>query len=88
MERRYSVLDEKTELEIQKLASTFFSEEEIMEILEVKELTSDMKRAIRKYKLKSEADTRAAVFEQALAGSSPAQTLAIKIIEADKRKEY
>jgi len=87
-ERRYSVLDEKMIEEIEKLASCFFSDDEILEILELKEMTPDIKKIIRRSKLKSEADTRAAVFEQAQAGSSPAQTLAIKIIETDKRKDY
>jgi hypothetical protein len=88
MERRYSVPDEQMILEIEKLASCFFSDAEILEILELKEMTPEIKKIIRRSKLKSEAETRAAVFEQAMAGSSPAQTLAIKMIEGDKRKDY
>lgn len=82
------MLDDKLIAEIEKLASCFFSDEEIMEILEISTLTPEMKKAIRRSKLKSEADTRASIFESAQAGSSPAQTLAVKLIEQDKRINY
>ncbi len=74
--------------EIEKLASCFFSEEEILTIIEVKECTPEISKAIVKGKLKSEAEMRLAIFSLAKAGSSPAQNLAVKMMEADKRKNY
>lgn len=74
--------------EIEELAGCFFSEEEILEILELPEMSPEGKRAIRKGSLASEALLRKSIMALANAGSSPAQTIAIKMLESFKRKNY
>ncbi len=82
------MLSEEQLMEVEKWAGCFFSVEEILEIMEVPECTPQIAAAIRRGKLKSEAATRLSIFELAQSGSAPAQTLAVKMIEADKRKDY
>lgn len=79
--------DEQLE-EVRELAGCFFSEEEIKEIMELDRTCPEFKKACRTGYLKSEAELRKSIFQLANNGSSPAQTLAIKMIEAHKRKEY
>jgi hypothetical protein len=74
--------------EIEELAGCFFSEEEILEILELPEMSAEGKRAIRKGSLASEAKLRKSIIDLAAAGSSPAQTIAVKLMESFKRKTY
>jgi hypothetical protein len=82
------VLSEELIKEIEELAGCFFSIEEILEILEIRECTPEIAKVIRRGKLKSEAATRLSIFSLAQSGSGPAQTLAVKMIEEDKRKDY
>lgn len=74
--------------EIEALAGCFFTEEEILEITGLEISNNEIQRAIRKGQLKQEAALRKSIIELAVAGSSPAQTLAFKMLESVKRKEY
>jgi hypothetical protein len=51
-------------------------------------MSPEGKRAIRKGSLASEALLRKSIMALANAGSSPAQTIAIKMLESFKRKNY
>lgn len=83
--------------ELEDLAAVWFTIEEIATILQVDKLdlsthifrtpASEASKAFNRGRLRSEAETRAAVFKAAADGSSPAQTLALKIIADTKLKE-
>jgi hypothetical protein len=66
----------------------FFTEEEILEIMEIEKTSPELKRAIRKGSLLAESKIRKSVLKLAQDGSGPAQTVAIKLIDNLKRKEY
>ncbi|AWW31840.1 hypothetical protein DN752_17825 [Echinicola strongylocentroti] len=74
--------------EVEELAGCFFTEEEILEIIGLETANQAIRRAIRKGLLKQEAALRKSIIDLAVAGSSPAQTLAFKMLESVKRKEY
>lgn len=74
--------------EAKELAGCFFSEEEIMEIMELDKVGPEFQAACRIGYLKSEAELRKSIFELARNGSSPAQTLAMKLLESHKRKNF
>jgi hypothetical protein len=72
----------------QEFGELFFTEEEILEIMEIDKTSHELKRAIRKGTLLAEAKIRKSVLKLAQDGSGPAQTVAIKLIDNLKRKEY
>ena len=74
--------------EIEELASCFFTQEEIQEVTGIQEVCKDFKKAMRKGHLQSEYKLRKSIIDLAHDGSSPAQTLAVKMLEALKRKEF
>lgn len=74
--------------EAKELARLFFTDEEIMEILEVSCLSPKIERAIRASRLLSEAKIRKSIVDLANNGSSVAQAYAVKMIESLKRKSY
>lgn len=74
--------------EAKELARLFFTDEEIMEILEVSSLSPRIERAIRASRLLSEAKIRKSIVDLANNGSSVAQAYAVKMIESLKRKSY
>lgn len=74
--------------EAKELGRLFFSDEEIMEILEITHLSPKLERAIRGSRLLSEAKIRKSIVDLANNGSSVAQTYAVKMIESLKRKNY
>lgn len=76
--------------EVEKWASAFYSAEDVATIMQLHEIdflnayndkTSDVYKAFRRARLKMAGEVRIAVFNQAKAGSGPAQTLAMKIIQ-------
>lgn len=85
MERRYSVLSEEDLEEIEKMAGLFFTEEEVEEITGTNQQSEGWKRAFRKGSLKAEADLRTAIISLANDGSGPAQSMAMKMLERQKR---
>ena len=79
--------------EVETYASLMFSKEEIAVILEVdpaelavlvQDQDNPVFRAFRRGRLKREAEVRKGIFDLAQNGSSPAQTMAIKLIENAK----
>ena len=82
------MLSDEQKEELQELAGLFFSDEEIMEILEKLELTGEERKQIKIGRMKSEAELRSAIMVQAKAGSSPAQGMAMKFLESFKNKNY
>jgi hypothetical protein len=74
--------------EIEELASLFFSSEEIREITGLNPEDPQFKKAYRRGSLKSEAEIRKSIIQLAKDGSSPAQTLAWKMVESTKREEF
>lgn len=74
--------------EAKELARLFFTDEEIIEILEVSSLSPKIERAIRASRLLSEAKIRKSIVDLANNGSSVAQAYAVKMIESLKRKSY
>lgn len=72
----------------QEMGELFFSDEEILEIMEMKEVTPELRKAIRKGALLQEAKIRKSILKLAQDGSGPAQTVALKMIDNLKRKEY
>lgn len=88
MERRYSVLSDEQLKEIEDLAACFFTQEEIQEITGIEEASKEFKKAMRKGHLLSEYRLRKSIIDLASDGSSPAQTLAVKMLESLKRKEF
>lgn len=87
-ERRFSVHGEELLKEIEELAECFFSEEDILTILQLPELGPEGRKAIVTGSLRSEAKLRKSIMDLATAGSSPAQNIAIKMLESFKRKNY
>jgi hypothetical protein len=79
------VLSEEQLKEVEDLASLFFTEEEIEEISGIAKDTPGWRKAFRTGSLKSEAELRRSVIQLAKDGSSPAQTLAWKMMEQQKR---
>lgn len=82
------MLDEEQINEVEELAGLFFTEDEIREITGLTKNTPEFAKAMRRGQLKEEAAIRKGIMELAKAGSSPAQTLAWKLIENLKRNEY
>lgn len=82
------MLNEEQLNEVEELAGYFFTEEEIREITGIQDREPAFAKAMRKGQLKAEAEVRKGIVELAKAGSSPAQTLAWKMIENLKRNEY
>jgi hypothetical protein len=74
--------------EIEDLGALFFTEEEVMEITELQELTPAGKKAHRTGALRAEAELRKSVMDLAKAGSSPAQAIAIRLMDSFNRKNY
>jgi hypothetical protein len=80
-------LSEEQLEEITELGSCFFSALEVCEIMELDALGPSGKKALRKGQLISEASIRKSIIDIAGAGSSPAQTLAMKLLDSLKRNE-
>jgi hypothetical protein len=74
--------------EVEELAALFFSSDEIREITGLNPEDPLFKKAYRKGSLKSEAEIRKSIIQLAKDGSSPAQTLAWKMVESTKREEF
>jgi len=74
--------------EVEEFASYFFSQEEVSLITGIQANEKGFKNAYRKGKLKSEAELRKAIIQTAKDGSSPAQTMAYKMLEKLDRMEY
>lgn len=82
------MLSEEQLKEVEELAGYFFTEEEIREISGITQKDQAFAQAMRRGQLKAEAEVRKGIVELAKAGSSPAQTLAWKMIENLKRNDY
>jgi len=82
------VLNDEKLAEIEELAGYFFTEEEVQEISGTDKSMPGFRKAFRKGSLKAEAEIRKSIIELAKAGSSPAQTLAWRMLESQKRTEY
>lgn len=82
------MLTEEQQKEIEELAGYFFTEDEVSEISGVEKSERGFKKAFRKGNLLAEAELRKSIMELAKAGSSPAQTLAWKMLDSQKRTEY
>jgi hypothetical protein len=78
------MLSSKKIKEVEELASLHFKDAEILLITGITEICQTFRNSVKKGKLMSEAKVRKSVFEMAEAGSGPAQTLAVKIIEQNK----
>jgi hypothetical protein len=70
--------------EIEEMASLFFKDAEILKITGIEEICPTFRNAVKKGRLLREAKVRKSIMEMAEAGSGPAQSLAIKIIEQNK----
>lgn len=84
----YQILSEEQITEIQELAGCFFSVEEILKITQIQHQTKEFLEAVEIGRLKNEAALRKSIFDLAIAGSSPAQTMALKMMERIKRDEF
>lgn len=82
------MLSDEQAAEIEELAGYFFTEDEVEEITGLEKSTCGFKKAFRKGSLKAEAEIRKSIIQLAKDGSSPAQTLAWKMLESQKRTEY
>lgn len=82
------MLNDEQIKEIEELASCFFTIDEIKEITGIEEPCREFKKAMRKGHLQSEYKLRKSIIELAHDGSSPAQTLAVKMLDSLKRKDY
>jgi hypothetical protein len=82
------VLSEEQIKEVEALAELFFSPEEIQLISGVQAEDPDFKKAYQRGNLKSEAEIRKSIIQLAKDGSSPAQTLAWKMVEINKREQF
>ncbi len=71
--------------EIEELAGLFFLEEEVEEITATKREDPGWAKAYRRGSLMQEANLRKSIIGLANDGSSPAQTLAWKMLERQKR---
>ncbi|MFN3802187.1 hypothetical protein [Belliella pelovolcani] len=74
--------------EIEELGGCFFTEQEILTITELTELSPAERRAMTRGALKSEAELRKYILDLARSGSSPAQTMAVKLLEKFRRENY
>ena len=79
------MLSDEQAKEIEELAGLFFSIEEVEEITGTTNTTKEWKQAFRKGSLLAEAELRRYIISLARDGSSPAQTLAWKMLEYQKR---
>lgn len=82
------MLGEELVKEIEELAGLFFTIEEIEEITETRNQSKEWQQAYRKGALLAEAELRKSIISLAKDGSSPAQTLAWKMLEYQKRTTY
>jgi hypothetical protein len=83
-------MNKDTLQEVQDLAAVFFTPNEITQILGIDEslqFEDDFKQAYKKGQLITEAQLRKGIFKLAKQGSSPAQNLAMKILENTKLNE-
>lgn len=83
-----NLLTTKQYLEVERLAGLFFTEREIITIMQISEehlindsLKVDFNSAYLRGKLKSEAEIRDGILRLAKNGSSPAQILAMQIVD-------
>jgi len=74
--------------EIEDIAGYFFTVDEVATITGADMEKPEYKKAYLRGSLKSEAEIRKIILQQAKDGSSPAQTTAQKMIEALKRKNH
>jgi hypothetical protein len=75
-------------LEIEKLAGLFFSIEEIRIICQTEDDSAAFQEANLRGRLKAEADIRQVIKAQAVAGSSEAQKLMIKMWDESKKTKF
>jgi hypothetical protein len=87
-----SQLTKEQQTEIEELASLFFTDEEIVVIMQLPEDTlqrvnvDDFYLPFKRGRLKKEAELRKSIFNLAVNGSSPAQILATQIIKESELK--
>ena len=81
------MLSEDKLIEIEELASCFFTKAEILEITGIEVVTREFREAMRKGQLTSEYKLRKSILELASDGSSPAQSMAFKMLETLKRTD-
>lgn len=79
------MLSDDQKAEIEAFAGCFFSPDEIHEITGVNPQVDGFKEAFRRGSLISESEIRKSIISLAKSGSSPAQTLAWKMLEQQKR---
>lgn len=85
-------LNDEQKTEIEELASLFFTDEEIVVIMQLPEDTlqrlnvDDFYLPFKRGRLKKEAELRKSIFNLAVNGSSPAQILATQIIKDSELK--
>jgi hypothetical protein len=79
------VLSEEDLKEIEEMAGLFFTEEEVEEITGTRRDSKEWKLAFRRGSLKAEAALRKSIISLANDGSGPAQSMAMKMLEQQKR---
>lgn len=79
------MLNKEQIAEVEEMASLFFSEAEILVIVGLTEVCPTFRNAFKRGRLLREAKVRKSIFTLAESGSSPAQTIAMKIINTGKR---
>lgn len=81
------MLSEEQVQEVEELASLFFSLDEIELIMGVNAEDPAFRKAYKRGSLKSEAEIRRSIIQLAKDGSSPAQAMAWKMVESNKRDQ-
>ena len=71
--------------EIETFASLFFTDAEIMIIVGIEDIDQTFKNSVKRGRLLGEAKIRKSIFDMAESGSGPAQTMAMKIMQNQKR---
>lgn len=79
------MLSEELVKEIEELAGLFFSPEEVELITGCNGEDPSFQKAYKRGCLKSEAELRKSIIQLAKDGSSPAQAMANKMVESNKR---
>lgn len=82
------MLDDNQIKEVEELAGLFFSIDEVAFIMGVNSQDQTFKKAYDRGSLKSEAEIRKSIIQLAKDGSSPAQAMAWKMVEINKRDQF
>lgn len=83
-------MNKETLQEVQDLAAVFFAPDEILQVLDLDPSflqDAEFKEAYKRGQLVTEAQLRKGILKLAKQGSSPAQNLAMKILEKTRLKE-